>query len=32
MPIDVRPVTEDRWNDLIAVFGRRGEDPPDGPG
>jgi GNAT superfamily N-acetyltransferase len=27
MPIDVRPVTEDRWNDLIAVFGRRGEDP-----
>jgi GNAT superfamily N-acetyltransferase len=27
MPIDVRPVTEDRWSDLIAVFGRRGEDP-----
>lgn len=27
MPIDVRPATADRWRDLIAVFGRRGEDP-----
>jgi GNAT superfamily N-acetyltransferase len=27
MPIDVRPATADRWSDLIAVFGRRGEDP-----
>jgi GNAT superfamily N-acetyltransferase len=27
MPIDVRPATADRWEDLIAVFGRRGEDP-----
>ncbi len=27
MPIDVRPATADRWNDLVAVFGRRGEDP-----
>ena len=27
MLIDVRPVTADRWGDLVAVFGRRGEDP-----
>lgn len=27
MPIDVRPATADRWSDLVAVFGRRGEDP-----
>lgn len=27
VPIDVRPVTADRWGDLVAVFGRRGEDP-----
>ncbi len=27
VPIDVRPVTADRWSDLVAVFGRRGEDP-----
>ncbi len=27
MPVDVRPVTADRWNDLVAAFGRRGEDP-----
>ena len=27
MPIEVRPATADRWSDLIAVFGRRGEDP-----
>jgi GNAT superfamily N-acetyltransferase len=27
MPVDVRPVTADRWGDLVAVFGRRGEDP-----
>lgn len=27
MPIDVRPATADRWSDVIAVFGRRGEDP-----
>jgi GNAT superfamily N-acetyltransferase len=27
MPIDVRPATADRWSDLTAVFGRRGEDP-----
>ena len=26
MPIEVRPATADRWSDLIAVFGRRGED------
>jgi GNAT superfamily N-acetyltransferase len=25
--IDVRPATEDRWSDLVTVFGRRGEDP-----
>ena len=27
MSITVRPATADRWNDLVAVFGRRGEDP-----
>ena len=27
VPINVRPVTADRWGDLVAVFGRRGEDP-----
>jgi GNAT superfamily N-acetyltransferase len=27
MPIDVQPATADRWGDLVAVFGRRGEDP-----
>lgn len=27
MPIDIRPATADRWSDLVAVFGRRGEDP-----
>ena len=27
MSIQVRPATADRWNDLVTVFGRRGEDP-----
>lgn len=27
MPVHVQPATEDRWDDLAAVFGRRGEDP-----
>ena len=27
MSIDVRPATADRWSDVVAVFGRRGEDP-----
>lgn len=27
MSIVVRPATADGWSDLIAVFGRRGEDP-----
>lgn len=27
MSVRVRPVTEDRWGDLVRVFGRRGEDP-----
>jgi len=26
MPIKVRPVTAGRWDDLVAVFGQRGED------
>ena len=26
MTLDVRPATADRWSDLVAVFGRRGED------
>jgi GNAT superfamily N-acetyltransferase len=25
--IEVRPATADRWDDLVAVFGRRGDDP-----
>jgi GNAT superfamily N-acetyltransferase len=27
MPIEVHPATADRWSDLLAVFGGRGEDP-----
>ena len=27
MSVQVRPVTTDRWSDLVRVFGRRGEDP-----
>lgn len=27
MSIQVHPATPDRWNDLVTVFGRRGEDP-----
>ena len=27
MAVQVRPVTADRWSDLVSVFGRRGEDP-----
>ena len=27
MSIVVRPATADRWDDLVTVFGRRGEDP-----
>ena len=27
MSVQVRPVTADRWGDLVSVFGRRGEDP-----
>jgi GNAT superfamily N-acetyltransferase len=27
MSAQVRPATADRWNDLVGVFGRRGEDP-----
>ena len=27
MSIEVRPAAADRWNDLVRVFGRRGEDP-----
>lgn len=27
MSVRVRPVTADRWGDLVSVFGRRGEDP-----
>jgi GNAT superfamily N-acetyltransferase len=27
MSVQVRPATPDRWSDLVAVFGRRGEDP-----
>lgn len=27
MLIDVRAATADRWSDVVAVFGRRGEDP-----
>jgi GNAT superfamily N-acetyltransferase len=25
--IQVQPATADRWNDVVAVFGRRGDDP-----
>jgi GNAT superfamily N-acetyltransferase len=27
MAVEVRPATSDRWQDVVAVFGRRGEDP-----
>ena len=27
MSVQVQPATPDRWNDLVAAFGRRGEDP-----
>ena len=27
MSVQVRPATPDRWNDLVRVFGRRGDDP-----
>ena len=27
MSVQVRPVTADRWRDLVSVFGRRGDDP-----
>jgi GNAT superfamily N-acetyltransferase len=27
MSVHVHPATPDRWDDVIAVFGRRGEDP-----
>jgi GNAT superfamily N-acetyltransferase len=27
MSIEVEPATADRWDDLVTVFGRRGEDP-----
>lgn len=27
MSVQVRPATADRWNDLVRVFGRRGDDP-----
>jgi GNAT superfamily N-acetyltransferase len=27
MPVQVQPATADRWDDLVKVFGRRGEDP-----
>ncbi|MPZ94585.1 MAG: GNAT family N-acetyltransferase [Propionibacteriales bacterium] len=27
MSVEVRPVTADRWSDLVSVFGRRGDDP-----
>jgi GNAT superfamily N-acetyltransferase len=25
--IELRPATPDRWNDVVTVFGRRGDDP-----
>ena len=25
--VETRPITSDRWCDLVSVFGRRGEDP-----
>lgn len=27
MSVQVRPVTADRWSDLVSAFGRRGENP-----
>jgi GNAT superfamily N-acetyltransferase len=27
MSVQVHPATSDRWNDVVTVFGRRGEDP-----
>jgi GNAT superfamily N-acetyltransferase len=27
MPVEVRPATPDRWDDVVAAFGRRGVDP-----
>lgn len=27
MTVEVRPATPERWNDLVTVFGRRGDDP-----
>lgn len=27
MPVDVHPVTAERWDDVVEVFGRRGQDP-----
>ncbi len=27
MSVHVRPATPDRWNDVVSVFGRRGDDP-----
>ena len=27
MSVQVQPATADRWDDLVTVFGRRGEDP-----
>jgi GNAT superfamily N-acetyltransferase len=27
MSVQVQPATADRWDDLVSVFGRRGEDP-----
>jgi GNAT superfamily N-acetyltransferase len=27
MSVQVRPATADRWDDLVTVFGRRGDDP-----
>jgi hypothetical protein len=27
VPVLVRPATPDRWNDVVSVFGRRGNDP-----
>jgi GNAT superfamily N-acetyltransferase len=27
MPVQVYPATPDRWSDVVAVFGRRGDDP-----
>lgn len=27
MHVEVRPAIDDRWDDVVAVFGRRGDDP-----